>query len=283
MCGRYYRRSDKQRIAEAFRAGVADELVLAPNYNIAPSTFQPIVRQARDTDDREMVLARWGLVPFFAKSLADFKGFSTFNARAESITTSATWRGPFKTRRCIVPVDGFYEWKKLDDSSKPAKQPFAISFKSGEPMAFAGLWDAWKESPDAVDQRVWQEIRSAVAERKLGHLVGDIAPDDDPVAAIKELNPEIAASILARVDPNPRWLQSFSIVTCEANEIMAPIHTRMPVILAERDWRRWLDRDTEAPPIDLLRPFDSDAMQTDCCNPLVGNVRNNGPEMLNSA
>jgi putative SOS response-associated peptidase YedK len=102
-------------------------------------------------------------------------------------------------------------------------------------MAFAGLWDAWKEpkrSPQDTDT----------------------------------------------------WLQSFSIITTEANEIMAPIHIRMPVILAERDWKRWLDRDPEArPPIDLLRPFDSDAMQTDCCNPAVGNVRNNGPEMLNSA
>ena len=207
----------------------------APDYNIAPTTLQPIVRQERESEDREMVLARWGLVPFVAKSLADFKGFTTFNARAESITTSATWRGPFKTRRCLVPVDGFYEWKKLDDSAKPKKQPFAIALKSGEPMAFAGLWDAWKEpkkSPQTVDT----------------------------------------------------WLQSFSIITTEANEIMAPIHNRMPVILAERDWQRWLDRDPDArPPIDLLRPFDSDAMKTECCNPLVGNVRNNGPEMLNSA
>ena len=65
---------------------------------------------------------------------------------------------------------------------------------------------------------------------------------------------------------------------------MAPIHTRMPVILPQRDWQRWLDRDHDAPPpLDLLRPFDADAMQTDSCNPLVGNVRNNGPEMLNSA
>ena len=233
MCGRYYRKSDKQRIAEAFRAGAADDLLVATNYNIAPTTFEPIIRQSRDTDDRELVLARWGLVPFFAKSLVDFKGSSTFNARAESIPTSATWRGPFKSRWCIVPVDCFYEWKALDSSKKPAKQPFAIVFKSGEPSAFAGLWDAWKEpkkSPQDVDTR----------------------------------------------------LQSFSIIATEANEIMSPIHTRMPVILAERDWKRWLG-DPDAPPIDLLRPYDSDAMQTDCCNPLVGNVRNNGPEMLNSA
>ena len=198
MCGRYYRKSDKQRIAEAFHAGAADDLLLAPNYNIAPSTFQPIVRQSRDTDDRELVLARWGMVPFFAKSLADFKVFSTFNARAESIPTSAIWRGPFKTRRCIVPVDGFYEWKMRDDSKKPAKKPFAISFKSGEPLTFAGLWYAEREpkkSPQDVDTR----------------------------------------------------LQSFSIIATEANEIMSPIHTRMPVILAERDWKRWLGRDPDAP------------------------------------
>jgi putative SOS response-associated peptidase YedK len=152
------------------------------------------VRQSRDTDEREMVLARWGLIPFFPKRLADFKGFSTFNARAESIPSSGTWRGPFKTLQCIVPVDGFYEWKALDHTKKPKKQPFAISFKSGEPVAFAGLWDAWKEPKKAV-----QDIDT--------------------------------------------WLLSLSIITAEANEIRAPIHTRMPVISAERDWKRWLDRD----------------------------------------
>ena len=77
------------------------------------------------------------------------------------------------------------------------------------------------------------------------------------------------------------WLQSFSIITTEANEIVAPIHTRMPIILAERVWKRWLGRDPEAPaPIDLLRPFDSDLMSLAPCNPLVGNVKNVGPEML---
>jgi putative SOS response-associated peptidase YedK len=86
-------------------------------------------------------------------------------------------------------------------------------------------------------------------------------------------------------EPNSdNWLQSFSIITTEANEIMSSIHTRMPVILHERDWERGLDREvTEQPPIDLLRPFDSEELQTSPCNQAVGNVRNNGPEMLNSA
>jgi putative SOS response-associated peptidase YedK len=76
-------------------------------------------------------------------------------------------------------------------------------------------------------------------------------------------------------------LQSYAIITTEANELMSAVHTRMPVILRERDWARWLDRDaTEKPPIDLLRPYDSDEMQMAPCNPQVGNVLNNGPEML---
>ena len=81
MCGRYFRRSDKQRIAEAFRLGVFEDLPLevAPSYNIAPTTMQPVIRNNRDTGEREMVAMRWGMVPHFAKSLADFKGFSTIN------------------------------------------------------------------------------------------------------------------------------------------------------------------------------------------------------------
>ena len=75
MCGRYFRRSDKQRIAEAFHLGVLEDLPLevAPSYNIAPTAMQPVIRNNRDTGEREMVAMRWGMVPNFAKSLADFK------------------------------------------------------------------------------------------------------------------------------------------------------------------------------------------------------------------
>ena len=114
MCGRYLRRSDKQRIAETFHLakGLAD-LVLPPwDYNVAPTTYQPVVRADRDTGAREVALMRWGLVPYFAKDLKSF-AFSTINARAESLSTSAIFRGPFERRRCLVPADGFYEWKKL--------------------------------------------------------------------------------------------------------------------------------------------------------------------------
>ncbi len=228
MCGRYFSNSDKQKIAEMFQLRDAPDFALAANYNIAPTTFEPVVRIGRDSGERELELMRWGLVPHFAKSLADFKGFSTFNARAETLLTSATWRVPFKKRRCLIPADGFYEWRKLDDSPKPAKEPYAITLTNGEPMAFGGLWDAWK-------------------------------------------------------DADGTWLQSFSIITTEANEIMTTIHNRMPVIVPRRDWVEWLDRDDSLPPpVHLLRQYCSDGMRVARCNPKVGNVRNNGPEMLNS-
>jgi putative SOS response-associated peptidase YedK len=238
MCGRYATKRDKQKLAEAFHVGKIFEEPFAPNYNIAPSTFQPVIREEKDSTGREMVLMRWGLVPFFAKSLAEWKGMSTINAKAETVATSATWRGPLKSRRCIVPADYFYEWKALDDSKKPKKQPYAIALRSGEPFAFAGLWDAWKEPKPAKES----------------------------------------------IHTPDTWLQTFSIVTTEANELMSQIHTRMPVILKERDWARWLDRTpTDQPPLDLLRPYDSEAMVMHACNPLVGNVRNNGPEMLHGS
>lgn len=143
MCGRYYRRSDKQRIAEAFRLGkLPDGFVLPPDFNVAPTTFQPVIRANRDTGERELEMMQWGMVPYFAKSPSEFKGFSTINAKAESVATNPTWRTPFRRRRCIVPADGFYEWKAV----KPKmKQPYAFTLSNGQPFAFAGLWDAWKE------------------------------------------------------------------------------------------------------------------------------------------
>ena len=116
MCGRYYNKRKKQKIAEKLNASKVFADPLPPNYNIAPSTFQPIVRQQRDSDEREMVLARWGMIPFFATSLADYKGISTFLAKAETLSSSPTWKGPLKSRRCLVPADGFYEWKVLDEA-----------------------------------------------------------------------------------------------------------------------------------------------------------------------
>jgi putative SOS response-associated peptidase YedK len=157
MCGRYSRRWDKQRIAEAFQAGNIDGLVYedandsserleensfaaAPSYNVAPQTIQPIVRLNPDTSHREIAMLRWGLIPFWAK---DAKiAYSTINARSETITTSPIFREAVKRRRCLVPADAFYEWQKLDAKTK---QPYAIAVNDQEIFAFAGLWETWKD------------------------------------------------------------------------------------------------------------------------------------------
>jgi putative SOS response-associated peptidase YedK len=140
MCGRYYRRSDKQRIAEAFRIGVPPTFDILPSHNIAPQTFQPIVRLDAETSQRELALLRWGLIPFWAK---DAKiGYSIINAKAETIATAPAFREALRRRRCLVPADGFYEWQAIDTKTK---QPWAIALKDGSPLAFAGLWDRWKD------------------------------------------------------------------------------------------------------------------------------------------
>ena len=139
----YYRKTDKQNIAETFHAHLVDDGTPSPSwdYNVAPTTIQPIIRNNRDTGERELVSLRWGLIPFFTRDIKEVKGISTINARAETVATSRTYREPFKKRRCLVPASGFYEWKRLDAKNK---QPFAFDLINGKMMAFAGLWDAWK-------------------------------------------------------------------------------------------------------------------------------------------
>ncbi len=143
MCGRYGRRADKQRIAEwmqTHNTSVFDDSYFEPSYNVAPQSFQPVVRLDPETGERELTVMRWGLVPFWSK---DGKAaFNTINAKAETVATSPAYREAWKRRRCLVPADFFFEWKKLDEKTK---QPYAISLRSGSLFAFAGLWDRWKD------------------------------------------------------------------------------------------------------------------------------------------
>ena len=140
MCGRYYRRFDKQQIAEAFQTGVPPTFEILPTFNVAPQTFQPIVRVNEDSGARELSLMRWGLLPFWAKESK--VGFNTINAKAENLATSPCYREPWKRRRCIIPLNGFYEWHSLGPKQK---QPYAVGLKSGQTFGVAGLWDRWKD------------------------------------------------------------------------------------------------------------------------------------------
>lgn len=143
MCGRYGRRADKQRIAEwmqTHNTSLFDDSYFAPSYNVAPQSLQPVVRFDSETGQRELTVMRWGLVPFWAK---DSKiGYSTINAKSETVTTSPAFREAMKRRRCLVPAEWFYEWQKIDAKTK---QPYAIGLRDGALFAFAGLWETWKD------------------------------------------------------------------------------------------------------------------------------------------
>ncbi len=104
MCGRYYSLFDKQQAGEHFHVRRTADNVgpIAPNWNVEPDTFQPAIRRSRDTGERELVLMRWAIVPWFAKSEDEFKALSTINAKSDQFTSSKMWREPFAKRRCLV-------------------------------------------------------------------------------------------------------------------------------------------------------------------------------------
>jgi putative SOS response-associated peptidase YedK len=270
MCGRYYSLFDKQQIAEHFHVrSTADNVgIIAPNWNAAPGDPQPVIRRSHDTGERELVMMRWGIVPWFAKTEDEFKALSTINAKSDRLLDSKMWREPFAKRRCLVPASGLYEWPKpghaisptyipepnsvVDEAPpgpgnlfgtplpvksakkvkapKPIKRVFAITTVEPGPFAFAGIWDSWKR-------------------------------------------------------PDGTRLETFALVTTEPNELVAQIHDRLALILHPRDYDRWLGIDDKGsdprPPLDLLHPYDAARMKMMPANPAVGNWRNNGPEMLN--
>jgi putative SOS response-associated peptidase YedK len=215
MCGRFTLRTNPRDWAEVFAVVRQLEADWTPAYNIAPT--QKVVC-VRDAEEREFFRARWGLIPSWAK---DAKiGASCINARVETVDTKPAFRSAFKKRRCLVMADGFYEWRPGD------KQPFFISLKSGEQMAFAGLWEFWK-SPD-------------------------------------------------------RPVESCTICTTEANDTMGHLHDRMPIILPRHAIDHWLDPAVadaeELKP--MLREFRGVALQSWPVGKAVGNVRNQGPALM---
>ncbi len=139
----------------------------AASWNVAPTDSVAIVRYDARAGERSLDLMRWGLVPYWAKDIK--VGFSNINAKAETIEARPAFREAFARRRCLVPLDGFYEWKKLGRD----RQPYAVALAGRRLMAIAGLWESWR-SPDG--------------ER----------------------------------------LRSFTIVTTAPNELLAPLHDRMP-------------------------------------------------------
>jgi putative SOS response-associated peptidase YedK len=136
MCGRFAFYSPSEATAALF--GVDGALAVEPRYNIAPTQLVAAIRNDKE-QNRELVMLRWGLVPFWAKDPAI--GNRMINARAETVAEKPSYREAFKHRRCVVLADGFYEWHREGD----VKTPYFISLASGKPFALAGLWEDWKD------------------------------------------------------------------------------------------------------------------------------------------
>jgi putative SOS response-associated peptidase YedK len=137
MCGRFAQATDPAKLAKQFGAEMTREFP-APGYNVAPTALAAVVRIPRTGAGRVLEALKWGLIPSWARDPAI--GAQMANARAETAAEKPSFRSAFRKQRCLVPVDGFYEWKKTPS----AKHPYYFTLKNGEPFALAGLWEVWK-------------------------------------------------------------------------------------------------------------------------------------------
>lgn len=218
MCGRAKLPEDVSEIKLDLKIDFDQIGDYQPRWNAAPTSKLPVV--ISNDGRRILTLMRWGLVPSWAKDLKI--GYSTFNARAESLATRAAFRGAWRAgRRCLVLTDGYYEWRDAD------KQPFAVALANRGPMTLAGLWDAWRS-------------------------------------------------------PAGETIKSFAIITTTANALLAPLHDRMPAVIAPDCWGDWLGENSprEGAPETLLRPYPDKAMALWAVDRRVGNVKNDSPDLF---
>jgi putative SOS response-associated peptidase YedK len=209
MCGRYVITSAPEAIKALFRYQALPNF--PPRFNVAPSQPIPIVRLA--DGKRQFALVRWGLLPSWVK---DPKTFTLLiNARGESVIDKPAFRAAMKRRRCLIPADGFYEWQA--DGSR--KQPYFIRLKSGQPMAFAGLWECWT-GPNGEELET-AAIVTTEANRALGHIHDRmpviLAPDAfDLWLNCAEVDAQTAAALIA---PAPDSLFEAYPVSTDVNRV----------------------------------------------------------------
>ena len=217
MCGRF----TQEKQAVTIRIG-DEELDLfwdTARYNVGPmQTSTVIVPDLARYVPKQMV---WGLVPSWAKDVKI--ATSCINARSETVADKPAFRSAFKSRRCLVPVDGFFEWEKRGK----VKVPWRFVRQDGKEILFAGLWESWK-------------------------------PPGTEVA-----------------------LETFTILTTTPNAVAEPVHDRMPVILDVAGAARWLQaKATKQELLALCVPAPDDLLRRYMVNPVVGNIRNQGPECV---
>jgi putative SOS response-associated peptidase YedK len=224
VCGRFTSTASADDLARAFDVDGVRTDPLPVRYNVAPT--QPVYAVALRRGRRTLGHFRWGLVPRWATDTT--VGGHFINARAETVASKAAFKDALAHRRCLIPADGFYEWQQRADGGNAGKLPYLFTAADGRPMAFAGLWEVWRDPKD----------RGA------------------------------------------RTLQTCVIITSPANDVVAPVHGRMPVILAPEDWEIWLNPTSEAGTVmDLLTRPPASRLTAYPVSSLVNSVANDGPQL----
>ncbi|WP_159995738.1 SOS response-associated peptidase [Roseomonas sp. 18066] len=174
MCGRYFRQKEIVDLGAYFEVHTPLLNDAEASYNIAPTQMALVVRRNPQTGARHLDNLRWGLVPRWAKDAAG--AAKLMNARADGIDTKPSFREAFVRRRCLVPADGFYEWRQEAER----KQPYAVALRSGQPMALAGLWEGWQQ-PDGSWLKTFCIVTTEANEKQalVHHRMPVILPRQD--------------------------------------------------------------------------------------------------------
>ena len=197
MCGRYFLQRDPAGLVRYFDAAPPTPNH-PPSWNIAPTQAGLVLRRNPQTGTRHLDVLRWGLVPRWAKDAGG--AARLINARAETLTEKPSFREAFQRRRCLVPMDGFFEWAQ----DATPKQPFAVALRDGAPMAVAGLWEGWQQ-PDGTWLRTYSVITCAAAGRQaLLHprMPAILPPEDWPAWLGETALPEAGLAALLRPAPD---------------------------------------------------------------------------------
>lgn len=149
MCGRFTLRTPSHILLPQY--SLNDEVDFLPRYNIAPTQSVVAIRRSRASEERQLAMLKWGLVPFWAKDPSI--GNRMINARAETVASKPSFRIPFRRRRCLILADGYYEWQKTNRGNK---QPYYIRMKEDRPFTFAGLWESWGDQKKQQSGLAWE-------------------------------------------------------------------------------------------------------------------------------
>ena len=219
MCGRFVSASPPDELARYFQVDQVTEQVHEPSFNVAPTKDIYVVVERGGV--RRLDTYHWGLIPFWAK---DRKvGPRMINARAEGLADKGAYRRAFQKRRCIIPADGFYEWKREPGTKR--KQPVYVQRKDGEPLALAGLWEMWKPKETEDDPSTW--VRSCTI------ITGE---PNDLIASIHDRMP-----VLLPPSAWDSWLDSDSDDLDALGQLLVPAPSELlavqPVSLRVNDVR----------------------------------------------